>query len=450
MDKRYLTVTALTKYLKRKLETDKHLRNVWLQAEISNFNHHSRGHMYFTLKDQNSRISAVMFSFQNKFMKFRPENGMKVLVKGEVNLYEPQGQYQLYVQAMEPDGIGSLYLAYEELKKKLTQEGLFQEERKKQIPSFPKHIGIITSPTGAAIRDILTTIERRFPFIKRTLLPVNVQGRDAAPSIVKAIEKANDESFDVLIIGRGGGSIEELWAFNEEQVARAIAKSSIPIISAVGHETDFTISDFVSDLRAPTPTAAAELAVPSMLELHNQLTHLENRLNYHLNAEIKRKKEQLRSLENTYAFKYPVQLTQQKEQDFDRLVAGLDRNMRILLDRKEQQFERRKEQMISHSPRHLVAEKKSELHYLSQSIVKSALNLFDHKATKFFNQLEKLTILSPLETMKRGYGIVYQSSGELIKTTEKVNVGDQVRVSLSDGMMDCKVEQLIERNDSDV
>lgn len=171
MDKRYLTVTALTKYLKRKLETDKHLRNVWLQAEISNFNHHSRGHMYFTLKDQNSRISAVMFSFQNKFMKFRPENGMKVLVKGEVNLYEPQGQYQLYVQAMEPDGIGSLYLAYEELKKKLTQEGLFQEERKKQIPSFPKHIGIITSPTGAAIRDILTTIERRFPFIKRTLLP---------------------------------------------------------------------------------------------------------------------------------------------------------------------------------------------------------------------------------------------------------------------------------------
>lgn len=389
MDKRYLTVTALTKYLKRKLETDKHLRNVWLQAEISNFNHHSRGHMYFTLKDQNSRISAVMFSFQNKFMKFRPENGMKVLVKGEVNLYEPQGQYQLYVQAMEPDGIGSLYLAYEELKKKLTQEGLFQEERKKQIPSFPKHIGIITSPTGAAIRDILTTIERRFPFIKRTLLPVNVQGRDAAPSIVKAIEKANDESFDVLIIGRGGGSIEELWAFNEEQVARAIAKSSIPIISAVGHETDFTISDFVSDLRAPTPTAAAELAVPSMLELHNQLTHLENRLNYHLNAEIKRKKEQLRSLENTYAFKYPVQLTQQKEQDFDRLVAGLDRNMRILLDRKEQQFERRKEQMISHSPRHLVAEKKSELHYLSQSIVKSASNLFDHKATKFFNQLEK-------------------------------------------------------------
>ncbi|MFC0014777.1 MULTISPECIES: exodeoxyribonuclease VII large subunit [Allobacillus] len=447
MDKRYLTVTALTKYLKRKLETDKHLRSVWLQAEISNFNHHSRGHMYFTLKDQNSRISAVMFSFQNKFLKFRPENGMKVLVKGEVNLYEPQGQYQLYVQAMEPDGIGSLYLAYEELKKKLTQEGLFQDERKKQIPSFPNHIGIITSPTGAAIRDILTTIERRFPFIKRTLLPVNVQGRDAAPSIVKAIEKANGESFDVLIIGRGGGSIEELWAFNEEQVARAIAKSSIPIISAVGHETDFTISDFVADLRAPTPTAAAELAVPSMLELHNQLNHLENRLNYHLNAEIRRKREQLKALENTYAFKYPVQLTQQKEQDFDRLVASLDRNMRILFDRKEQRFERRKEQMISYSPRHLVAEKKSELHYLSQSIVKSASNLFDHKATSFYNQLEKLTILSPLETMKRGYGIVYEPSGKLIKSTDKVSVGDQVRVSLSDGMMDCKVEQLIEGDD---
>lgn len=314
MDKRYLTVTALTKYLRRKIETDKHLRNVWLQAEISNFSHHSRGHMYFTLKDENARLSAVMFSFQNKFLKFKPENGMKVLVKGEINVYEPQGQYQIYVQSMEPDGIGSLYLAYEELKKKLAKEGLFDEQRKKPIPSFPSHIGIITSPTGAAIRDILTTIERRFPFVKRTLLPVNVQGRQAAPSIVKAIERANASDFDVLIVGRGGGSIEELWAFNEEQVARSMSASNIPIISAVGHETDFTISDFVADLRAPTPTAAAELAVPSMIELHKHLTQLTSRLNYHLTQDVKRKKEQLAALENTYAFKYPIQLNKQKEQ----------------------------------------------------------------------------------------------------------------------------------------
>ncbi len=447
MDKRYLTVTALTKYLRRKIETDKHLRNVWLQAEISNFSHHSRGHMYFTLKDENARLSAVMFSFQNKFLKFKPENGMKVLVKGEINVYEPQGQYQIYVQSMEPDGIGSLYLAYEELKKKLAKEGLFDEQRKKPIPSFPSHIGIITSPTGAAIRDILTTIERRFPFVKRTLLPVNVQGRQAAPSIVKAIERANASDFDVLIVGRGGGSIEELWAFNEEQVARSMSASNIPIISAVGHETDFTISDFVADLRAPTPTAAAELAVPSMIELHKHLTQLTSRLNYHLTQDVKRKKEQLASLENTYAFKYPIQLNKQKEQDLDRIVGDLERTINHLIDQKKQQLSRQKEQILNKSPRYLLAEKKSELHYLRETMERTALNRFEQKSTHFLSLLEKLSILSPLETMKRGYGIVYSPTGDLVKSINQLTVGEEISVSVSDGKVDARVFNVTERNE---
>lgn len=260
MTNKYLTVTALTKYMKRKLDMDPHLRDVWLKGEISNFKLHSRGHMYLTIKDDQARINAVMFAGNNRFLKFKPENGMKVLVRGEVSVFEATGQYQLYIQQMEPDGLGSLYLAFEQLKERLRTKGYFDEQYKKKIPTIPHHIGVITSPTGAAVRDIITTIKRRYPVAQVTVLPVLVQGVNAASSITKAIYKANDMGeFDVIILGRGGGSIEELWSFNEESVAEAIFHSKIPIISAVGHETDVTISDYVADLRAPTPTGAVSL-----------------------------------------------------------------------------------------------------------------------------------------------------------------------------------------------
>ncbi len=279
MEQRYLTVNALTKYIKRKFDADPHLQDCYVKGEISNFKQHSSGHMYFTLKDDKSRLTAVMFARENRHIKFEPENGMQVLIRGDLTVYEQTGQYQIYIKEMKPDGIGELFLAYEQLKEKLTKEGLFSQEYKKALPRYPNTVGIITSPTGAAIRDILTTIKRRYPIANIILLPALVQGDQAAPSIANAISQANDNgNIDVLIVGRGGGSIEELWAFNEEIVARAIFSSKIPIISAVGHETDFTIADFVADLRAPTPTAAAELAVPHIDELIERILNRKTRL----------------------------------------------------------------------------------------------------------------------------------------------------------------------------
>ena len=261
MKDNYLTVTQLSRYLKYKFDEDNHLKKVYLKGEISNFKAHTRGHYYFTLKDEGSRINAVMFQTNIKNLKFTPQDGMKVLVTGKVTVYEATGGYQIYIDNMLEDGIGNLYIAFEQLKKKLDSEGLFEKSHKRKIKKIPKKVGIVTASTGAAIRDIITTIKRRYPICETILFPSLVQGTSAAEDIVKKIELANTYDLDTLIVGRGGGSIEDLWPFNEEIVARAIYKSKVPVISAVGHEIDFTISDFVADLRAPTPTAAAELAL---------------------------------------------------------------------------------------------------------------------------------------------------------------------------------------------
>ncbi|MGP4072442.1 exodeoxyribonuclease VII large subunit [Piscibacillus sp. B03] len=439
MEKRYLTVTALTKYIKRKFETDSHLKNVWLQAEISNFNHHSRGHMYFTLKDQNARISAVMFASQNRMLKFKPENGMKVLVRGDLSVYEPQGQYQIYVQSMQPDGVGALYLAYEELKKKLEYEGLFDRGRKQPIPKFPDRIAIITSPTGAAVRDIITTLKRRYPNVRRTILPVSVQGEQAAPSIVRAIEHANYiGEFDTIIVGRGGGSIEELWAFNEESVARAITASRVPVISAVGHETDFTISDFVADLRAPTPTAAAELAVPSILELKKQLLTDSQRLQQSLQHQINTYKDRLRGINQAYAFKYPIHLTRQKEQDLDRAVHNLNKNVIRYFEQKRVEVNHSRKQLYTYNPKTIIQQHHQELIYKKSRINQALKQQVSLHQNNFQNQLNKLSILNPLETMKRGYSISYKGK-EIIKSTKQVEPGDAIKISLQDGLIDCQV-----------
>lgn len=273
------SVSEATRYIKRLIENDTQLMEVWIRGELSNVKRHSRGHLYFTVKDANARMQSVMFAGYNQHLRFIPENGMNVLIRGEVNVYEPYGQYQFYAKEMQPDGIGSLHVAFERLKKQLEHEGLFADERKKPLPVYPKHIAVITSQTGAVIRDIMTTLKRRMPNIRVTLFPVAVQGHLAIDSIERALLQANQAAlFDVIIVGRGGGSMEELWAFNEERVVRAIGSSSIPVISAVGHETDFTISDFVADLRAPTPTAAAEFAVPDVREQLRQVNHYKQRL----------------------------------------------------------------------------------------------------------------------------------------------------------------------------
>ena len=336
MENKYLSVSALTKYIKQKIESDRHLQTVYIKGEISNFNHHSRGHMYLTIKDTNTQIKAVMFAGNNRNLKFTPENGMEVLISGNINVYEPYGQYQLYIKNMEPDGVGALYLAFEQLKEKLSKAGYFNEANKKPLPKYPKHIAVITSPTGAAVRDILITLKRRYPIVKTTIIPALVQGDLAIDSIVKSIHQANNiNEFDCIILGRGGGSIEDLWAFNDVKVAEAIFKSEIPIITGVGHETDITISDFISDLRAPTPTGAAELAVPSLIELVTNNKQSQERLLRSITQLLRFNKNKLVDLQQSYVFRNPKQLFLNKEQQLDQTTDKLNNNYKIFLTNKQ-------------------------------------------------------------------------------------------------------------------
>ena len=279
MNDKYISVNQLTRYIKYKIDNDINLNEVFLRGEISNFKAHSRGHFYFTLKDEKSRISAIMFSSSTKNIKFVPQDGMKVLVTGKISVFETTGNYQIYVNEMLEDGVCNLYIAYEQLKKKLDEEGLFKTDHKKPIPKIPNRVGVVTAPTGAAIKDIISTIKRRWPLCEIILFPALVQGEDAHKTIVDQIKNAENFNIDTLIVGRGGGSIEDLWPFNEEDVAIAIYESNIPIISAVGHEIDFTIADYVADLRAPTPTGAAELAVPDKNEMLKYISNLDTRIN---------------------------------------------------------------------------------------------------------------------------------------------------------------------------
>lgn len=443
MSEKYLTVTALTRYIKRKFELDQHLTTVWLKAEISNFKHHSRGHMYFTLKDDQSRILGVMFAGYNRSLRFQPENGMHVIVKGEVSVYEAMGQYQLYVHDMIPDGVGALHLAFEQLKKKLMSEGLFDDDRKKEIPTFPEHIGIITSPTGAAIQDILSTINRRFPSVKVSVFPALVQGEQAKYDLVDKIEQANQLStIDSLIVARGGGSIEDLWAFNEEVVARAVINSEVPIISGVGHETDTTIIDFVADLRAPTPTAAAELAVPLQSELVERLTQSKKVLAREFKALITRKREKLSYLQSNYAFQYPKQLIVQKEQELDRLVDRLEKSTFEQLRMKKDTILQLVSHLKLHDPKHRIATSQQKLNYITETLHTRIQHIFNQKVSRFDQNLNQLLVLSPLNTMKRGYSIGYDANDQIIKSVNQVEQGQDLKVKLIDGTIHAQISKI--------
>ena len=332
MNDKYISVSQLTRYIKYKIDNDVNLNEVFLKGEISNFKAHSRGHFYFTLKDEGSRINAIMFASQTKKIKFMPQDGMKVLVTGKISVFEANGGYQIYVNEMLEDGVGNLYIAYEQLKKKLENEGLFNKDHKKEIPHIPKRVGVVTAPTGAAIKDIISTIKRRWPLTEIYLFPSLVQGEDAKEDIVKQIKKA--ENFylplDTLIVGRGGGSIEDLWPFNEEIVARAIYECKIPTISAVGHEIDFTIADFVADLRAPTPTGAAEMAVPQLSDMKNYLNQVNIRLNNTINNKINNNKRKLNDIMARNIFKNPMIIYEKKELYFDSILERLKFSLKSL------------------------------------------------------------------------------------------------------------------------
>ncbi len=440
-EQRFLSVSALTKYIKRKFDADPHLQDVLVKGEISNFKQHTSGHMYFTLKDEKARILAVMFASYNRTMKFSPENGMKVLLRGEITVYEASGQYQLYVKEMQPDGIGDLYLAYEQLKEKLAKAGFFAEERKKSLPSFPKTVGVITSPTGAAIRDIITTIKRRFPIVNILIFPALVQGDQAAPSIANAIVQANNpiHGIDVLIVGRGGGSIEELWAFNEEITAKAIYDSKVPIISAVGHETDFTIADFVADLRAPTPTAAAELAVPHINELLERVLTRQTRMTRAMKEQINRQRTKLTRIEKSYAFRYPQRLYEQKLEQLDKKTEQLVRSAQKLFTLRSTELEQMERRLQRNHPQERLEAAREQQEKAAKALFRAMSVILAKKQAEFAHKLSQLEALSPLKIMERGYSLTYGPDGKLLKSAAAIQVKEKVTVKLSDGALICEV-----------
>ena len=389
-----VTVTDLNKYIKDKIDNDENLNSVLVKGEISNFKNHYTGHLYFTLKDENSLIKCIMFKSSAVNLKFMPKDGMKVIIYGTVSVFERDGVYQIYCKMMQEDGMGSLHIAFEELKSKLGEEGLFSEEHKKKIPVMPKCIGVLTSNTGSVIKDIINVSTRRNPNVYIKLLPVPVQGEGAAVKIAEAIKIMNEKKLaDVIIVARGGGSLEDLWPFNEEIVARAIYESELPILSAVGHETDFTIADFVADLRAPTPSAAAELAVPNISDVLLKLKSYNNRYRLALKKKVDFMKLSYEKCMNRRAFREPLQTINERY---------------ILLDKNV------------------------------KSIQNEIMSIYKDKKSKAINTIEKLDALSPLKTLTRGYSIT-EMNGKVVKSVKELKENDEINIRFKDGVTKAKI-----------
>lgn len=407
MEKRIITVSELNEYIKLLFDYDDVLRSVYIKGEISNFtNHYKTGHFYFSLKDAGGAVRAVMFRSSASKLKFMPENGMRVIIGGRVSVFPRDGQYQIYAETMEPDGIGSLYIAYEQLKAKLEKEGLFDEIRKKDLPKMPRRIGIITSPTGAAIRDMIHIAGRRFPAAEMILYPALVQGESAPASLVRGIEYFNrKKDVDVLIIGRGGGSIEDLWAFNNENLVRAVAASEIPVISAVGHETDFTLCDFAADRRAPTPSAAAEIAVPDRGELMQRLYQTGDRLSVAAVKQIHMNRERLKRLSSA-------------------------RSMT--------------------NPQNIIDDKRMALSMLEQRLQGRLDGALAKKRTDFVRYTAKLDALNPLSVIARGYSAIFNEKGTLIKNISQVQVGDELSFMVTDGTVHASVTSTQSKKEEDI
>lgn len=411
-----LTVSQINAYINRKLKFDNNLKNVYVKGEISNFKTYPSGHSYFTLKDEKSQIPAVMFKGRKHSLKFQPENGMKVIIKGKIEVYERDGKYQLYASTMTEDGIGNLHVAFEQLKKKLKAEGLFDDAHKKEIPEYPGKIGVVTAQTGAAIRDIITTIEKRYPYCEVMVFSTLVQGEQAAPQIVRQIEHAQQFDIDTLIVGRGGGSIEDLWPFNEEVVARAIYNCKIPVISAVGHEVDFTISDFVADARAPTPTGAAVMAVPDVNDIKFKIVQLRNRLNKNINDKIMQKRTKLNHVSEKQIFKNPESIYEIKSMTLDNLVTKLE-----------------------FSSKNIIAENRNKLIELkNKNIMKNPDEILRKKKEPYLRNVDKLTVLNPLLTLKRGYTLT-KVEGKVVSSAKDVKSGDKLDVEFNDGTVNTRV-----------
>lgn len=443
MQDKYLKISDLNNYIKNIFDENPYLKKVYLRGEISNFKNHTRGHLYFTLKDDTSRISAVMFYSSAISLKFSPEDGMNVLVEGRISCYPAQGTYQIYVDKMEPDGLGNLYIEFEKLKERLSNEGLFSPEHKKVIPKIPKRVGIITAPTGAAIRDIISTIKRRFPICETILFPALVQGRDSAPDIVRQIKEADSGAYDldVLIVGRGGGSIEDLWAFNEEIVARAIYEANVPIISAVGHEIDFTIADFVSDLRAPTPTGAAEMAVPTMTEINNIINNYEIRLNEYVTNLVHKNKLHLDGITSSYILKNPLSLYEIKEQKLDNLIDTLSSNINKRLENSSIILNNIKNSYVLKNPLSLFEIKKEKLIFNEKSLYSNIKTIITQNNHNYKILVNTLKLVNPLGILEKGYSLVTKDN-TVIKDSANLKKDDIINIRLHKGTVSASIREV--------
>ena len=416
MDDEYLTVSQVNAYINRMLKYDRNLQNIYIRGEISNYKTYPSGHSYFTLKDEKSQIPAVMFKGRKHSLKFQPEDGMKVIIKGKIEVYERDGKYQLYATTITEDGIGELHIAFEQLKKKLDSEGLFDDAHKKEIPKYPQRIGVVTARMGAAIRDIITTIKRRYPYCEVLVFSTLVQGEMAANQIVRQIRHAQQFDIDTLIVGRGGGSIEDLWPFNEEIVAREIYACEIPVISAVGHEIDWTISDFVADIRAATPTAAAEIAVPEISEVKYKLNQLTQRTNKAINEKLIQNKQKIENISQKQIFKNPESIYEIKQMHLDNLLGKLNL-----------------------TSKNIITENRNRLLKIeSRSVLRNPKEVTKAKRDIFIRNVDKLTILDPLLTLKRGYSIA-KMDAKVVSSAKDVKTGDELDIEFDDGTVNTKV-----------
>ena len=415
----YIKISEINSYIKSLIDNDSFLHRVYLSGEISNFKNHTRGHLYFTLKDDTSRLSAVMFENYAKELSFVPEDGMNVLVEGRISVYPATGSYQIYVEKMEMDGIGKLFIEYEKLKKKLASEGLFDDKYKKKIPKYPNKIGVITASTGAAIKDIMSTIKRRYPICEVILFPSLVQGEGAKDDIVRNIKIADSYNLDTLIVGRGGGSIEDLWAFNEEIVARAIFDCKTPIISAVGHEIDFTIADFVADLRAPTPTGAAEMAVPTIIDVQNVIDGFTIRLNKNIKNMVNQKFIMLERFKRSYILKNPMSMYEIKEQKLDNLIDTLKKDLINITESKKLSFN----------------------HLMDSYIIKNPMMILDKPKKDFNILLKSLELLNPLGILEKGYSVV-KIDDKVINSIKMVKKGNDINIRVKDGNIKANVTEV--------
>lgn len=449
-DSKYLTVTDLNYYITQKFKNDPYLHKVFLQGELSNFRYRRNSHQYFSLKDEKSKINVVMFRSYFDKVKFKPEEGMKVYITGYVNVYGPQGTYQFYAEAMEPAGLGALYEQLQQLQKKLAQEGLFAQEHKRSLPRFPDHIAVVTSASGAVIHDILVTANRRFPHAQVDLFPAQVQGDRAADSLVSAMKQIANygDKYDVMIIGRGGGSLEDLWPFNEEAVVRQVYDMKMPVISSVGHETDTTLCDLVADARAATPTAAAEYATPNLTDELANIHQLQSSMLSSMQNVIRVRRDALNRINHSVIMREPARLYDEQAQTLDLLRDRLKRNMTHLLERNRQNYQLSTQKLFAQNPAKRIEQILQQESFYYQKLNANMRNLLREKRHQLAQLGQQLDDYSPLKTLDRGYVYVTDTAAKTVGSIEQVNVKDEVNLHFKDGQAKAIVKTT-RRNDND-